>query len=232
MYPKPAAYGHIRAPRSQMGASFSIALLIMLFCIALSAAIIAAATASTGTVADSSAKAARYNAVMSAAGLFSDSVADGASYTYEQRIGSDSSSTITLKSAPEYDGFRFLDGITDYAFFGSSGEASSPGAFKAAPFSDGVDEVSFSYTVEPDVGTAAGTMDVQVDCKLRTDWTVQLDFHSTEENADKQFHCYMILAASTGETQSTQGTGSHRVKTKIWDVDWKIRQLVPGRAGI
>ena len=127
---------------SERGASLSVALLLMLVCVALSAAILAASTASSGRFSGQGEMDRRYYAVTSAAELFCDSLGDDREITYvftEQRTGqrvdtNGSSSNVTwsgnvVLAAPtgtvESDdagsqtGYSFLPNVTRYALFGA-----------------------------------------------------------------------------------------------------------------
>ena len=166
--------------KSERGASLSVALLLMLVCVALTAAVLAASTASAGRFANQSEMDQRYYAVTSAVHLFSDSLGDGdkLTFTAEQEktgwrevnqsgVSTDKWTSVNLK---EWDdepklrkGFDFLYEITQYALFGErvtkdsnllTDDTGSAGWIE--PFSSGlwnngrITQKKISYTIEAD----------------------------------------------------------------------------------
>ena len=180
--------------KSQRGASFSIALLLMLVCVALSAAVLAAATAASGRFADQGDMDQRYYAVSSAAELFRDSLGEDEELSFEavqQRTGTKGvtgavtwSNDVSLASgltptpaAADRKGFDFLEKITWYALFGQrlSAPASlgsvSTGDSWVEPFTStwwgGSPSKTFTYTIEPvSDDLKDGNADVEVTARL------------------------------------------------------------------
>ena len=226
--------------KSDRGASFSIALLLMLICVALSAAVLAASTASAGRFADQGEMDQRYYAVTSAAKLFRDSLGadEEAVYEYTQQR---ENGAVTLfggvKPVDPIKGYDFLTYITSLACFG--GESfDSDGANWVEPFTRGIwkgfsaESTDTSYSIEPSSGLDDANIKVAVDARLHKNWLLELDFYNTTdkdgneltnsaEDKAKKFHLYMSLEANEQPYLVDSGD-EDEVEQRETKVTWKL----------
>ena len=238
--------------KSEKGASFSVALLLVLVCVALSSAVIAAATASSGRFAEQGKMDARYYAVTSAAGLFRDSLGEDetAKYVFTQQYTpgeGESGGTVELVSPTgvvnadgSAKGFEFLPEVTYYALYGGVPASDAEGAWVISssasgliePFSGTTTPQSFVYTVKATGSWGSSEpAEVQVDAVLKNNWTLELDFHNTDakDSSDKTneaqtFHVHMVLAANVDNDASSAGGVEKRQTT----VTWALQRIVQG----
>ena len=240
--------------KSEKGASFSVALLLVLVCVALSSAVIAAATASSGRFAEQGKMDARYYAVTSAAGLFRDSLGEDetAKYVFTQQYTpgeGESGGTVELVSPTgvvnadgSAKGFEFLPEVTYYALYGGVPASDAEGAWVISSSASGLIEPfesggfsgaasAHTFIVTPAGSWANKPAGVQVDAVLKNNWTLELDFHNTDAkdssnntNEAQTFHVHMVLAANVDNDASSAGGVEKRQTT----VTWALQRIVQG----
>ena len=242
---------------SQCGASFSIALILMLVCVALSAAVLAASTAAAGRFANQGDMDQRYYAVTSAAQLFRDSLGDDdelkleaiqtktgtanartGKITWENEVDI---SNLTAPAETDRKGYDFLKQITEYALpgfgFGSTKEVSGPNDW-ATPILSGTQSISFTIEPPSNSDLAKGNTYVGVTARLHDNWTLELDFYNTKTRSGSElvdagdgngtmFHLYMRLGASV-ESAAVQADSATQRKQKT-TITWQLQEITPGK---
>ena len=207
--------------KSERGASFSIALLLIIVCVVLSSVILAASTASTGWMAKRGQADQRYYSVVSAAQLFQDSLGDGgAKFEYVlEREGtrtegkSDLSfGSVKVVSAPvppaDEKALDYLPDLTCYGLFGLKAE----NVHKDAIFTTdwpveflGRAYLPIEYTVTPSEtvhgdNSSAADLAVKARGRLWNDWTMELEFcNATGVSNPDYFRLYMVLEGEFDE---------------------------------
>lgn len=199
--------------KSERGASLSMALLLMLVCVAISSIVLAAATTSAGRLAQAGEYDQRYYAVTSAARMFEKSLDGGSKYTLTQTIeGEGAATNPAVIFEPESDdipGYDFLSNLTCFAFFGVPYDSFDPASYDPSAVCDGGwvepfastnwstaalpndnDYVTATYDVA--MSDVDGTSDdpnssVEVEARLHSDWSLELVFankgHGTGEGS-------------------------------------------------
>lgn len=117
--------------RSERGATFILALLVILVCIGVGSAVLAAATASSGQFAGQDESDARYYAVTSAAQLFQDSLGKNGELTLvlaQTQEGTVLDDADTQLGEEDADGIRW-DGSVDFAGMSSTPAAAKLGGY-------------------------------------------------------------------------------------------------------
>ena len=209
--------------KSERGASFSIALLLIIVCVVLSSVILAASTASTGWMAKRGQADQRYYSVVSAAQLFQDSLGDGGAkfeYVLEREgtrtEGKSDLSFGSVKVASEpvtptnAKALNYLPDLTCYGLFGLKAE----NVHKDATFTTdwpvafgGSAYLPIEYTVAPsnDVhgdNSSAADLLVKAKGRLWNDWTLELEFcnsNATGGSNPDYFRLYMVLEGEFDE---------------------------------
>lgn len=226
----------------QRGASLSMALLLMLVCVAISSIVLAAATTSAGRIAESGKADQRYYAVTSAVRLFETSLDENnvftCTQTYKQTYDSDDEASATLgpergESTSRYD---FLEPLV---WFALSGETDKDKAEKilapklgewVEPFSNNWDDARLDkeYVVAEykiarpeDVSSDDdnANRNVVVTAHLRDDWSLELVFSNEGHTDNDRFQVYMLLQADVG----TEEHESEYSNPKVWEREMSIR---------
>lgn len=180
--------------KSERGASLSVALLLILVCVAISASVLAASTAAVGRFAERGSADQRYYSAISAAGLFKDSLGEdgeltlvfeqqrsgkrdartGADVTWDGSVSLSGSGSGVVDDGSAGKGYNFLPNITSQALFGVNAgsfpnQPASAGwvtPFSKTSLESGKDYKQFEYTIAG-VGDPLSGKNLSVDVKAR-----------------------------------------------------------------
>ena len=215
--------------RSERGASLSVAMLLMLVCVALSAAVLAASTASVGRFANQGEMDQRYYAVTSAAHLFSDSlgsdgqvqyvfvqqktwtqsnpIADGIDNTASSETELVSANTIADGPDSSARGYSFLPSLTWRAIFAADPSPSPTLADLVSAQTILPASCAFvnskNYTISGNGDLSSKLIPVKADPTLDANWNLTLDFYNGASSNESKYHLCMTLAANVDEQDYT-----------------------------
>ena len=237
---------------SERGASLAIGLLLILVCVALSAAILAATTASVGQFANQNEKDQKYYSVISATQLFRDTILENSDLEYTQEItGKNKSGTPDLgyskyKSCkPGLDNTlkSFLPKLTCLALSGSK-DGNATGTVKGQFYEPrGFDDIE--CIVKPSgisdlPDDAPDTPEVKVTASFDvSDWTLTLKFASS--TTDNPYTMSLVLVADVRQEEqyreapvntNVSGALSSTETAVHWErtthVEWHLQQIITG----
>lgn len=243
---------------SACGASFSMALLLLLVCTVVSSIVLAASTSMVGVVSQQGESDQRYYSVSSATGLLTYWMGDDKEVKLtgmqSKSLDDDVSVDVTMEldSESNKQGTAFdelLTVATEYALFGTSdlesakAELSSLGEDKwLEPFKCGDwgtsllgDSLSLNSTITPKgdtVRSGSGFFDlvVEVEGKLTTNWELYLVFKNAVESEDPDTDQYPILVTLHGNagTFPRDIEGENKLSRESI-VTWSIAGIEPGK---
>ena len=158
------------------------------------------------------------------------------------------------------DGFNFLPAVTCFALYGLTSVPAADVAVEDPAYSEThfpssawnmstkghPDYVSFGYEIVPtlpDAEASSADLTVEVEARLRTDWTLELLFYNKTDNETDRFYLYLLLEGMLEEeTETSEALGDTVVddsgvvrnavtltKTRTSSVTWQLRQIVPGK---
>lgn len=224
---------------SEQGASMSMALLLFLVCTVFSSAVLIAATASSGRIAELSTGNARYYNVTSAVSMFDSFVGSDKTVSYTSTQSKAGNPQIALKQTdPTGKGYDFLTQLTCYVLYkGNSSVASANDNFEATLYEPmdsslfnlsalGDRNIAVNYTIKPQAYESDSLYSgqiVTVEGRLYDDWTLDLVFSNDAASSDDEYSVYVRLRGIYSLRH-----GSDDV-SRTADLTWTLLSVEPGR---
>ena len=233
----------------QRGASLSMALMLMLVCVAISSIVLAAATTSAGRIAESGKADQRYYAVTSAVRLFEASLDGGNAFTCTERYYSDDTPPTASIQHDDPAGYDFLEALTYFALSGKTEKDAAESALApdmetwVMPFDSpewgsattGTGYVLAEYQIArpTDVGDTDdnANLNIVVEARMRADWSLELVFSNAgkSEDSNDRFKVYMLLQADVDAEEYESEYSNPQVWERETSITWECVSIQQGR---
>lgn len=224
---------------SEQGASMSMALLLFLICTVFSSAVLIAATASSGRIAELGAGDARYYNVTSAVGMFDSFIGSDRTVSYTSTQSKTGSPHVVLtKDDGTTVGYDFLEQLTCYVLYkgNSSVELANEhfgtslyvpmdaSLFDISALGDKYIAVSYIVSMQTNQNdTDYSGQKVKVEGRLYDDWTLDLVFSNVTASSDDEYSVYVRLRGIYSLRHGSDDSLS------IADLTWTLLSVEPGR---